>query len=170
MLSKRGGGADLSPLDSKEIKPVIPKENQSWIFIGKTDAGSPILWPPDAKNWLTVKDPAAGKDWRHEEKGTTEVAMVERHHRLDGHEFEQAPGVGDGQGSLMCCSLWGYKESDTTKRLNCGCLCDQPHAINTLVPWVCSGLPWMVTSHIHAAVSWLGERACCVTPCDRERG
>ena len=91
-----------SPLDGKEIKPINPKVNQLWIFIGRTDAESeaPILWPPDAKNWLTGKDPDAGKDWRQEEKGTTEDEMVGWHHWLNGHEFEQTPEVGDGQGSL----------------------------------------------------------------------
>ena len=109
-----------SPLDFKEIKPVNPKGNQSWIFIGKTDAEAetPILWPPDVKNWLVTKDPDAGKDWRQEEKGTTEEGMVGWHHQLDGHEFEQTPGVGDGQGNLACCSPWGCKESDTTEQLN----------------------------------------------------
>ena len=77
-----------SPLDCKEIKPVSPKGNQSWIFIGKTDAEAPILWPPNGKNWLIWKDPDAGKDWRREEKGTTEDEMVGWHHQLDGHEFE----------------------------------------------------------------------------------
>ena len=107
-------------LDCKEIKSVISKGNQPWIFIGRTDgeAEAPVLWPPDVKNWLTGKDPDAGKDWREEEKGMSEGEMVELHHRLDGHEFEQAPGVGDGQGSLMCCSPWGRKESDMTERLN----------------------------------------------------
>ena len=93
---------------------------QSWIFIGRTDAEaqSPIFWPPDAKSWLTRKDPDAGKDWRQEEKGTTENEAVGWHRRLNGHEFEQAPGVGDGQGSLSCCSPWGHKELDMTERLN----------------------------------------------------
>ena len=106
-----------SPLDCNKIKPVNPKENQSWTFIGRTDAEAeaPILWPSDAKNWLLRKDPDTGKDWRQEEKGTKEV---ERHHRLDGREFEQAPGVGDGQRSLACCNPWGCKESEMTKRLN----------------------------------------------------
>ena len=96
-----------------------PKGNQSWIFIGRTDAEAetPILWPHDVKNWLIWKDPDAGKDWRPEEKGTTADEMVGWHHRLDGREFEQAPGVGDEQGSLVCCSPWGHKESDTTKWL-----------------------------------------------------
>ena len=88
-----------SPLDCKEIQPVHPKRNQSWIFIGRTDAEAetPILWPPDAKNWLTGKDSDAGKDWRQKEKGMTEDEMVGWHHWLDGHEFEQAAGAGDGQ-------------------------------------------------------------------------
>ena len=109
-----------SPLDCKEIQPVHPKGNQPWIFIGRTNAKAEtlILWPPDAKNWLTGKDPDAGKDWRQEEKGTTEDEMVVWHHWFDGHEFEQAPGVGDGQGSLACCSLWGLKELDTTEWMN----------------------------------------------------
>ena len=108
-----------SPLDYKEIKLVNAKGNQSWVFTGRTEAEAevPILWSPDAKNWLTGKDPDAGKDWR-QENGTIEDEMVGRHHRLDGHEFEQAPGVGDGQGSLACCDSWGHKESDTTERLN----------------------------------------------------
>ena len=109
-----------SPLESKEIKPVDPKGNQSWIFIGRTDAEAevPILWPPDVKNWLIRKDPDAGKDSRQDEKRTTEDEMVEWHHWLDGHEFEEAPGVGDKQGSLECCSPWGHKELDMTERLN----------------------------------------------------
>ena len=81
------------------------------------EAVTPILWPPDVKNWLIGKDPDAGKDWR-QEKGITEDEMVGWHHRLDGHEFEETPGVGDGQRSLVCCSPWGLKESDTTERLN----------------------------------------------------
>ena len=106
-----------SPLDCKKIQPVNPKGNQSWLFFGKTDAEAetPILWPPDVKNWLTVKDPGAGKDWRQEEKGTTEDEMVGWHHQLDGHESEQAPGVGEGQGSLVCFSPWGRKKLDTTE-------------------------------------------------------
>ena len=104
-----------SPLDSKEIKLVNPKGNQPWIFIGRTDgeAEAPILWPFDAKNWLIKKDPDAGKDWRQEEKGMTEVERVGWDYQLDGHEFEQAPGAGVGQGSLACCSPWGCKYLDT---------------------------------------------------------
>ena len=104
-----------SPLDFKEIKPVNPKGNQSWIFIKRTDAEAeaPVLWPPDVKIWLIGKDPDAGKDWRQEEKGKTEDKMVGWHRWLSGHEFEQAPGDAEGQGSLACCSPWGCKESDT---------------------------------------------------------
>ena len=109
-----------SPLDCKETQPVHPKGNQYWIFIGRTDAEAetPILWPPDAKNWLIGKDPDAGKDWKWEEKGTTEDEMVGWHHQLDGHEFEQVPRFDDGQGGLMCCSPWDQKESDTTEWVN----------------------------------------------------
>ena len=121
----------LGLLDCKKIQPVHPKGNQSWIFTARTDveAETPMLWPPDVKKRLTGKDPDAGKDWRWEEKGTTEYEMVGGHHWLNGHEFEQAPGVGDGQGSLACCSLWGCKESDTTEQLNWtefGCTCVVP--------------------------------------------
>ena len=109
-----------SPLDCKEIQPVHPKGDESWVFIGRTDveAGTPILWPPDAKSWLTWKDPDAGKDWGQEEKGTTEDEMVGWHHRLNGHGFGWTLGVGDGQGGLACCGSWGHKESDMTERLN----------------------------------------------------
>ena len=98
-------------LDCKEIQQVHPKGNQSWILIGRTDseAETPILWPPDGKSWLIWKDPEAGKDWRQEEKGMTEDKMVGWHHWLNGHEFEQALGVGDGQGSLSCRSPWGHR-------------------------------------------------------------
>ena len=109
-----------SPLDCKEIQPVYPKGNQSWVFTGRTDvkAETPILWPPDVKNWLIWKDPDAGKDWRWEEKRTTEDEMVGWHHQLNGHEFGYTPRVGDGQGGLACCNSWGHKESDTTEWLN----------------------------------------------------
>ena len=108
-----------SPLDCKEMEPVHPKRNQSWMFIGRTDAKAetPILFPPDVKNWLIWKDPDAWKDWRREEKGMKEDEMVGWHHWLNGHEFQQALGVGDGQGGLVCCSPWGFKESDTTEQL-----------------------------------------------------
>ena len=100
-----------SPLDCKEIQPVHPKGVQSWVFIGRTDAEAetPVLWPPYVKNWPIWKDPDAGKDWRQEEKGMTEDEMVGWHHWHDGHAFELALGVGDGQGKLMCCSPWVAK-------------------------------------------------------------
>ena len=133
-----------SPLDCKEIQPGNPERNQSWIFIGRTDAeaATPILWPPDAKNWLID----AGKDWRQEEKGMTEDEMVGWHHQLNGHEFEQALAVGDGQGSLACCSPWGQKELNTTERLNwikfvstviCSFLCTDFTKLHPLVLWCC---------------------------------
>ena len=109
-----------NPLDSKEIQPVHPKGDQSWVFIGRTDveAETPILWSPDAKSWLTGKDPDAGTDWGQEEKGTTEDEMAGWHHQLDGHGFGWTPGVGNGQGGLACCDSWGRKESDMTEWLN----------------------------------------------------
>ena len=96
----------------KEIQPVHPKGNQSSIFIGGTDAEveTSILWPPDGKSWLIGKDLDAGKDWRWEEKGMTEDEKVGWHHWCNRHESEQAPGVGDGQGGLVCCGSWGRKE------------------------------------------------------------
>ena len=107
-------------LNCKEIQPVHPKGDQSWVFIGRTDveAETPILWPPDAKNWLIWKDPDCGKDWGQEKKGTTEDEMAGWHHWLDGRESGWTLGVGDGQGGLACCDSWGRKESDTTERLN----------------------------------------------------
>ena len=101
-----------SPLHSKEIQPDNPKESQPWIFTGRTDAKAeaPILWPPDANSQLW-KDPR--KDWGQEEKGMTEDEMVGWHHQLNGHEFGQTPGDGEGQGSLACGSPWGHKEVDT---------------------------------------------------------
>ena len=109
-----------SPLDCKEIKPVDPEGNQPWIFIGRIDAEAeaPTLWSFDLKSWLIGKDPDSGKDWRQEKKGTTENEMVGWHHQLNGHEFEQAPGVGDRQGNPMCYSPRGCKKSDTTEQLN----------------------------------------------------
>ena len=106
--------------DCKEIQLVHPKGNQSWIFIGRTDAEAetPILWPSNVKNWLIGKDPNAVKDWRQEEKGMTEDEMVGWHHRLNGHKFGWTPGVGDGQGGLACTSPWHHKELDTTEWMN----------------------------------------------------
>ena len=109
-----------SPLDCKEIKPVNPKGNQSWIFTRRTDAEAetPILWPPQVKSWLIRKDSDAGRDWGQEEKGATEDEMVGRHHGLNGGEFEWTLGNDDGQGGLACCDSWGRKESDMTEWLN----------------------------------------------------
>ena len=107
-------------LDCKEIQPVHPKGDQSWVFFGRTDAKAetPVLWPPHAKSWLLGEDSDAGRDWGWEEKGTTEDEMAGWHHWLDGREFGWTLGVGDGQGGLACCNSWGRKESDTTERLN----------------------------------------------------
>ena len=109
-----------SPLDCKEIQPVHPKGDQSWVFIGRTDAEAetPILWPPHVKSWRIGKDPDAGRGWGQEEKERTDDEMAGWHHQLDGCEFEWTPGVGDGQGGPACCDWWGRKESDTTEPLN----------------------------------------------------
>ena len=119
-----------SPLDWKEIQPVHPKGDQSWVFTGRTNAKAetPILWPPHAKSWLIGKNPDAGRDWGQEEKGTTEDEMGGWHHQLDGHEFVWTLWGGDGQGSLACWDSWGCKELDTTERL-----------------------------HFHFSLSWIGE-------------
>ena len=132
-----------SPLDSK-IKSVNPKGNQPWIFIGRTNANAevPILRPPDAKNWLIGKDPDAAKDWRQEEKGTTDNKMIGWHHRLNGPEFEQGPGDGEGQGSLVCCSSWGHKELDMTEWLNN----NKDHSLKT----------WYSKIQIHSALCLWG--------------
>ena len=129
-------------LELQEIKPVNPKGNQSWIFIGRTDAKSeaPILWPPDGKNWLIGKDPDAGKDWRQEEKGAAEDEMVEWHHWLNAHEFEQTPGDSEGQGSLVCYCPWGCKKLDMIGWLN-------NNVSVYLLTWfhficLCSPFPW----------------------------
>ena len=127
-----------SPLDCKEIQPVHPKGDQSWVFIGGTDAEAetPILWPPDPESWLIWKDPDAGKDWGQEERGTTEDEMVGWQHQHNGHGFGWILGVGDGQGGLACYSSWGRKESDTTEQLN----------------W--SSFSWLVNTYSWAT-SWL---------------
>ena len=101
-----------SPLDCNKTQPVHPEGDQSWVFIGRTDVEALILWPPDAKSWLIGKHPDSGKDWRQEEKGKTEDEMVGWYHWLNGREFEQAPGVGDGQGSLAC-TVHGIAKSQT---------------------------------------------------------
>ena len=124
-----------NPLACKEIQPVHPKGNRPCILIGRTDAEAeaPILWPPDMKSWLIGKDPDAGKDWR-QEKGTTEDKMIGWHHGFNGREFEQTLGDGKGQGSLLCCSPWGHKESDTTEQLN----------------WEVHGDPWLTPVKLHS--------------------
>ena len=108
-----------SLLDCEKIQPVHSKDHP-WVFIGRNDAEAetPVLWPPHAKSWLTGKDCDPGRDWGQEEKGMTEDEMVRWHHHLNGHEFEQALGIGAGQQGLACCCLWGCKESDTTEWLN----------------------------------------------------
>ena len=122
-----------SPLDCKKIKPVNPKVNQFWIFIGRTETEAPVLWLPDAKSRLIGKDPDSGKDWRQEEKGTTENEMVGWHHWLNGHEFEQTAGDSEEQGSLACCSPWVSKSQTqlsnwtiTTKLWDRGCHSKSP--------------------------------------------
>ena len=109
-----------SPLDCKEIQPVYPKGDQSWVFTERTDAEAetPVLWSPDVKNWFIGKEPDAGKDWRQKEKRATEDEMVEWHHWFDGHELGQTPGDGEGEESLGCCSPWGHKELDMSWWLN----------------------------------------------------
>ena len=109
-----------NPLDCKEIQPVHSEGDQSWVFFGRNDAKAetPGLWPPHAKSWLTGKDFDAGRDWEQEKKGTTKDEMAGWHHWLDGRESEWTPGVGDGQGGLVCCDSWGRKELDTTEQLN----------------------------------------------------
>ena len=108
------------PLDCKEIQPVHPKGDQSWVFIWRTDieAETPVLCPPDTKSWLIWKDPDAGRDWGQEEKGTTEDEMAGWHHRLNENGFGWTLGVSHGQGGPLCCGSWGHKESDTTETLN----------------------------------------------------
>ena len=109
-----------SPLDCKEIQPVHSEGDQPWVFLGRNDAKAetPVLWPPHTKSWLIGKDSDAGRDWGQEEKGMTEDEMAGWHHRVDGHESEWTPGVGDGQGGLVCCDSWGRRELDMTERLN----------------------------------------------------
>ena len=121
MLLNCGVGEDsLSPLDCKEIQPVQPKGDQSWVFIGRTHAKAETLalWPPHVKSWLTGKDSGAGRDWEQGEKGMTEDEMAGWHHRPNGQEFGWTPRVGDGQRGLACCNSWGHKESGSTERLN----------------------------------------------------
>ena len=121
MLSNCGAGEESwESLGQQKVKPVNPQVNQLWMFTGRTDAEAeaPMLWSPDAKNWLIGEDPDAGKDWRKEEKRVIENEMVGWHHWLNGQKFEPTLGDGDGQRSLACCSPWGHKELDMTERLN----------------------------------------------------
>ena len=141
-------------LDSKEIKPVNPKGNQPWRFTERIDAEAEatILWPPDLKNWLIAKDPDAGKDWRQEEKGKTEDEMVGWYHWLDAHEFEQPPGVGDGQGSVACCSPWGCKESNMTEWLNWLTDAEAP------TTWPTDAKSWLTGKNPDAGKDWEQEQ------------
>ena len=141
-----------SSLDCKEIQPVNPEGNQSWVFIGRTDVeiDTPILWPPDEKSWLVWKDPDAGKDWGQEEKGTTEDEMAGWHHWLNGQEFVLTPGVGEGQGGLVCWGSWGHRESEVTERLSwaelvpkklrCVCAGRGRELLPRVPPWLCQGV------------------------------
>ena len=142
-----------SPLDCREIQPVHPKGDQSWVFTGRTDveAETPILWPPDAKSWLIGKDPDAGKEWRQEEKGTTEDEVVGWPHRLNGHGFGWTPGVGDGQGGLACCVSRGRKESDTTEWLNWTDILNSP---KPLLPLLCYLLNDIFPNHSLCSVEF----------------
>ena len=132
-----------SPLDRKEIQPVH-SEDQPWDFFGRNDAKAetPVLWPPHVKSWLIGKDSGAGRDWGHEEKGTTADEMAGWHHQLNGREFEWIPGVGDGQGGLTCCNSWGHKESDTTERLNW--LTDWSSSTSLQMTQFCSFYGWLI--------------------------
>ena len=154
-----------SLLDCKEIQPVHPKWNQSWIFIGRTDAKAqtPILGAPDVKNGLVGKDPDPGKDWRQEEKGPTEDEMVGWYQRLDGHEFGQALGIGNGQGSLACCSPWNHRvKQDWETELNTGIelqVPDRPVGVKvTPLTVISQGLTWLYPgSSFHLCFQLLKE-------------
>ena len=159
-----------NPLDCKEIKPVNPKGNQPWIFIGRIVAEAPTLWPPHAKSWLIGKDSDAGRDWGQEDKGTTEDEMAGWHHQLDGRESDWTPGVGDGCGGLACCNSWGRKESDTTEQLNwtelnwlgiqrsteCTLFLEENPASCTLSPWEPPMAAWSpaVSFFLRATTTW----------------
>ena len=138
-----------SPLDCKEIQPVHFKGDQARVFIGRTDAKAetPILWPPCEKSWLIGKDSDAGRDWGQEEKGTTEDEMAGWHHWLDEHESEWTPGVGDGQGGLVCCDSWGHRELDTTEQLN---LTELNHLVMSDSLWP----PWTVAHQAPLSVGF----------------
>ena len=149
MLLNCGVGEDSWESLGLQGDPTSPfKGDQPWVFFGTNDAKAetPVLWPPHAKSWLIGKDSDAGRDWGQEEKGTTEDEMAGRHHRLNGREFEWAPGVSDGQGVLACCISWDRKESDTTEWLNWT-------ELNwTWIGWVwsCSYLGFSVSAMVHS--------------------
>ena len=155
-----------SPLDCKEIKPVNPKGNQPWIFIGRADAEAPTLWPPDGKSCLIGKYPDVGEEWGQEEKGATEDEMVGWHHQLNGHESDLIPGDSEGQGSLwVCCSPWGHKELDTTEWLNNSNICPPGwnwigSAVGTWLSWANQILPpenlWFMSSGF-LCMAWTEE-------------
>ena len=130
-------------LSTEELMPVHLKGNQSWIFIGRTnaEAETPIFWLPDVKNWLIRKHPDAGKDWGQEEKGMTEDELIGWHHQLNGHEFEYAPRVDDGQEGLACCSPWVCKEPDMTEWLN-------------WTEYYLFCVPWLSQSLVHCFLAW----------------
>ena len=140
----------VSPLDCKEIKPVSPRGKQPWMFIGRTDAEAPILWLPDVKSQVIRKDPDARKDWRQKEKETTESDMVRWRHWHNGHEFEQAPGDSEGQGSLVCCSPWSYRI-----RHDCATEQQQKENYNKLSHQSIQHLCW-------TGVYWVGQKVCLV--------
>ena len=137
-----------SPLDCKESQPVHSEGDQPWDFFGGNDAKAetPVLWPPHEKSWLIGKDSDAGRDWGQEEKGTTEDEMAGWQHWLDGRESEWTPGVGDGQGGLVCCYSWGGKELDTTERLNWTQLkCIKPSVVHLKLNVICQ-------LHLHTCI------------------
>ena len=138
-----------SPLDCKEIQPVHPKGDQSWVFTGRTDveAETPILWPPDVKSWLIGKYSDAGRDWGQEEKGTTEDEMAGWHHGLSVHGFGWTPEVDDGQGGLGCCCSWGRKELDTTERLDWSEYTSRHKYYHGL--WLYRICVWCLYTHVH---------------------
>ena len=141
-------------LQGDPTSPFHPKGNQSWIFIGRTDAEaeSPILWPPDVKSWIIRKDPDAGKDWGQEEKEVTEGEMVGWHHQLIGYEFEQVLRDGERLGSLLCCSPWVHKESDTTEQLNSKCWDQRQIHLGTRAEWESS---WFTSHYVSPSESYL---------------
>ena len=148
---------------NQSIQPVHPKGDLSWVFIGRTDveAETPVLWPLDAKSWPIWVDPDAGKDWGQEEKGTAEDEMVGWHHWLDGHESEWTPGVGDGQGGLVCCSSWGRQESDVTEQLDWTEVFFDAVDSFLLFGWITAGMVWRHPSGISPPLVTVPVRILC---------